>query len=207
MVADSSKARIASTHLKHIMEYAVIRGVSKRQMLAALPYSSDHIYSESAIVTPDEFYTVLQVIDKQLKDDLAGIRCGRFLNMRALGFLIPEYLKLAESLKADSSFSSRVKIAALNLAGPELPDLKTVADSFNITTRTLQRRLQSENNSFRGLLDEMKRRISDMLLQHNRYSVADISFVLGYSEPSAFIHSFKKWHGIPPKKFRESFGY
>lgn len=121
-----------------------------------------------------------------------------------LDILIPEYLKLIETLKSDGSFTSKVKITALNLSKPELPDLKTVADSFNLTSRTLQRRLRDEKTTFREIISDLKRTISDMLLRHKRFSVADISFVLGYSEPAAYIHSFKKWHGTSPKKIREN---
>jgi AraC-like DNA-binding protein len=120
-----------------------------------------------------------------------------------LDILIPEYLKMIESLKTDGSFVSKVKIASLNLAKPELPALKMVADSFNITPRTLQRRLREEGATFREIINDLKRTISDMLLRHKRFSVADISFVLGYSEPAAYIHSFKKWHGRSPEKVRD----
>ncbi len=122
-----------------------------------------------------------------------------------LDILIPEYLTLIEKLRAKDTFTSKVKITVLNLAKPELPDLPVVADSFNLTPRTLQRRLQGEWTTFRSIIKDLKRTISDMLLMHKQLSVADISFVLGCSEPAAFIHSFKKWHGVSPQQHREDF--
>lgn len=119
-----------------------------------------------------------------------------------LDLLLPEYLKLIESLKPDPSFASKVKIASLNMAKPELPDLETVADVFNLTPRTLQRRLNSEKVTFRQIIDELKKQLSYMLMQHSRFSVTDVSYVLGYSEPAAFIHSFRKWYGRSPDKMR-----
>jgi len=38
---------------------------------------------------------------------------------------------------------------------------------------------------------------------HDRFTITDIASVLGYSEPVAIIHSFKKWHGHPPQKMRD----
>ncbi|MEX0928700.1 MAG: helix-turn-helix domain-containing protein [Balneolales bacterium] len=122
-----------------------------------------------------------------------------------LDILIPEYLKLIETLSADDSFASMVKIALLNLAKPELPDLKTVAQSFNLTPRTLQRRLRAEETTFREIIDNLKRTISEMLLRHKQFTVGDVSLALGYSEPAAFIHSFKKWHGFSPQEARKSY--
>lgn len=124
-------------------------------------------------------------------------------NRLHLDILIPEYLKLTETLLADESFASKVKIATLNLAKPELPDLETVAQSFNLTSRTFQRRLSVEEVTFREIINDLKQTISNMLLRHKQFSVGDISFVLGYSEPAAFIHTFKKWHGIPPQEARK----
>lgn len=120
-----------------------------------------------------------------------------------LDVLIPEYLRLVSSMKPERSFGARVKIAALNLAKPGLPDLKTVAAAFNMTERTLQRRLTSEGSTYRQMMDELKQEISGLLLRHDRFSVADISSVLGYSESAAFIHCFRKWHGESPMRMRE----
>lgn len=120
-----------------------------------------------------------------------------------LDILIPEYLLLIERMKQDGSFRSKVKVAALNMSKPGLPDLETIADVFNITSRTLQRRLVDESVTFRQLIEELKQQICDRLIRHDRFSIADIAQVLGYSEPAAFIRSFKKWHGSSPGKVRE----
>ena len=119
-----------------------------------------------------------------------------------LDLLIPEYLGLIEALKTQDNFSSRIKKAMLRMAKPQLPGLETVAYAFNQTTRTLQRRLEEEETSFRAIAEELKRRICDLLIRHNRYAVADIAFLLGYSDAAAFTHSFKRWYGQPPNKIR-----
>ncbi len=120
-----------------------------------------------------------------------------------LDLLIPEYLALIESMEAQSSFDSKVKLTALRMATPRLPALETLAGFFNLTARTFQRRLVAENTTFRQITDDLKRDISSLLILHDRFSIADIASVLGYSEPAAFIHSFKKWHGHPPQKMRD----
>ena len=35
-------------------------------------------------------------------------------------------------------------------------------------------------------------------------SIAEVSFALGYSEPSAFTRAFKRWSGRAPAEYRES---
>jgi AraC-like DNA-binding protein len=120
-----------------------------------------------------------------------------------LDVLIPEYLKLIERLKAETGFATQVKIASLHLAKPELPDLASVADVFHLTPRTFQRRLFTEKVTFRQITDNLRKQISHLLIRHNRFSITDISYVLGYSEPAAFIHSFKKWYGEAPDRMRQ----
>ena len=93
--------------------------------------------------------------------------------------------------------------AMLQLAQPALPGLDMVADTFNLTSRTLQRRLVQEGTSFRQIAEGLKRQVCHLLLLHDRYSVADISLLLGYSDAAAFIHSFKKWYGATPAKLRK----
>jgi AraC-like DNA-binding protein len=119
-----------------------------------------------------------------------------------LDILVPEYLKMIEGLRVERTFSSKVKLALLSMAKPELPDLAKVADNFNMTERTLQRRLVSENTSFREMVSEVKKQISLHLINHKRFSVNDISYVLGFSDSASFIHSFKKWYGDSPDKYR-----
>jgi AraC-like DNA-binding protein len=120
--------------------------------------------------------------------------------------LVPAYLGIMESLDAESSFVNKVKLSLLNMADPCLPDLERVADAFNMTPRTLQRRLAEENTTFREISEVLKRKICDLLIMHERYSILDISQILGYSEAAAFIHSFKKWHGASPGRRRAMAG-
>lgn len=110
---------------------------------------------------------------------------------------------LIERMKPDRSFADKVRVAALNLARPTLPDLKMVASGFNLNERTFQRRLMVEGITYRQIMDDLKQEISGLLLRHDRFSVTDIASVLGYSEPAAFIRSFRKWHGESPLRMRK----
>jgi AraC-like DNA-binding protein len=118
--------------------------------------------------------------------------------------LIPEYLALIEEMKVGKSFLDIVKITALNMARPKLPSLEMISYNLNMTTRTLQRKLTQKGSSYRKLLKELKRDISDLLLRHEQFSIVDVSTILGYAEPASFIHSFNKWHGTTPSQWRKS---
>ncbi|WP_276485443.1 AraC family transcriptional regulator [Paraflavitalea pollutisoli] len=116
--------------------------------------------------------------------------------------LVPEYLRMIEQLKPDDSFAGKVKLALLSMSDPQLPDIQAVSGALYLTPRTLQRRLAAEGSSFRELLEEIKKKLCGLLLRHDRYTVAGIATILGYSEPAAFIHSFRKWYGDSPDRLR-----
>ena len=126
----------------------------------------------------------------------------RSFDQEQLDYLIPQYLQMIEGLKQEEGFHTKVKITALNMAKPELPGLGEIADTFHLSPRTFQRRLAKERLSFRKIIDELKKEIAVLLLQHKPYSIGDISYILGYSESAAFIHSFKKWYGQTPTNLR-----
>ncbi|GGH21179.1 helix-turn-helix domain-containing protein [Dyadobacter endophyticus] len=74
---------------------------------------------------------------------------------------------------------------------------------MNITTRTLQRKLQKENTSLRELSDAVKYEFASALLRHGEYTVSEISYRLGYADPATFGKAFKQWSGVSPLSFRK----
>ncbi|MDY7225006.1 AraC family transcriptional regulator [Hyalangium rubrum] len=80
-----------------------------------------------------------------------------------------------------------------------------VARALHLPARTLQRRLAEEGQSYAAILEELRReRASDFL--QRRVSIAEVSFLLGYSDPSVFHRAFKRWWGMSPEAFRQRHG-
>jgi AraC-like DNA-binding protein len=94
----------------------------------------------------------------------------------------------------------RILRAALSQDDAQLPG---VAKRLGLTARSLQRRLGEEGTSFQGLRDETRQRLADRYLGEG-LSIAEISFMLGFSEPSAFFRAFKRWTGLTPIERRAS---
>ncbi len=55
---------------------------------------------------------------------------------------------------------------------------------------------------FKSLLVEVRRELAEAYLRNNQLSLQEISFLLGFSDMSAFTHAFKRWTGKPPSHFR-----
>jgi AraC-like DNA-binding protein len=65
-----------------------------------------------------------------------------------------------------------------------------VAKRLAVSSRTLQRRLQAEDTSFKQELSALRAELANHYLVNTPYSSAEISFLLGYSEPSSFFRAF-----------------
>ncbi|WP_238371845.1 AraC family transcriptional regulator [Heliomarina baculiformis] len=85
-----------------------------------------------------------------------------------------------------------------------VPQLAEVAGRLGLGTRTLQRRLSDGGKSYQELVAEARRRLARKLLRRSEYSLAEIAFLTGFSEQSAFTRAFKRGEGITPRAFRQS---
>ncbi len=84
----------------------------------------------------------------------------------------------------------------------ELPRFGDLTGLLNMSARTLRRRLESEGTSYQRIKDKARRDRAISLLRHPGLSVCEVAEALGFSDPSAFHRSFKKWTGQSPGAFR-----
>ncbi len=78
-----------------------------------------------------------------------------------------------------------------------------VARALHVSTRSLQRKLEAENTGYRALLDETRRELASRYMEEGNLSVSEITYLLGFSEPSNFTRAFKRWTGSPPTEYRD----
>ncbi len=89
------------------------------------------------------------------------------------------------------------------LESPEI-DIKIVASNLSLSSRSLQRRLREEGTSFRKLEQSVKINLAKQYLADPLINITEASFLLGYSDPSAFHRAFVKWVGLSPSSYLKS---
>jgi AraC-like DNA-binding protein len=99
------------------------------------------------------------------------------------------------------TFSSEVRRVILQNFNTTLPQLNDVVHHLHITPRTLQRKLKEEGVSFQLITDSVKKELATGLLKKRTLTINEISYKLGYAEPSVFRRAFKKWTGVNPKVY------
>lgn len=73
-----------------------------------------------------------------------------------------------------------------------------VARILFMSPRTLQRRLKQKGTTFRHLVQQTRRELAKQYLAAGKYTATEISFMLGFSEISAFSRAYKQWTGMSP---------
>lgn len=109
--------------------------------------------------------------------------------------------RLNKQLEQLDSFTDKVQSVVYALLDPYFPSLETIAAHMNMSERSLQRKLKEEGSSFSSLIKNMKSEVAADYLTKD-LSVKEVGYLLGYSEPSAFVNAFKSWYGETPKAFQ-----
>lgn len=78
----------------------------------------------------------------------------------------------------------------------------SVAKDLNLTVRTLRRKLREQGIGFRSLLTNVRKELVRRYIDDPSYSVTEISFLLGYTDTSAFSRAFRRWNGTSPTEAR-----
>jgi AraC-like DNA-binding protein len=109
---------------------------------------------------------------------------------------------LADMDRRDEHTRAVTKIILSNLDDEGL-SINKVAREMAVSVRTLQKRLEEEGVVFSDLYRDIRQRLAQKYLREN-YTVEQITYLLGFSEPSVFRKAFKKWSGVTPREYRES---
>lgn len=86
----------------------------------------------------------------------------------------------------------------------KLPTFSQLTRLLNMSARTLRRRLEKEGTSYQRIKDGVRRDAAIAFLNNPALSVSDVAEMVGFSDPSAFHRSFKRWTGASPGDYRHA---
>lgn len=111
--------------------------------------------------------------------------------------------QLLTELDNQETLSAKAQREIIKKLKGDAPTIGDIARALGMSERSLQRELNAEGTSFREVLDRARQDLALRHLRNKKTSVAEVAFLLGFSEPSAFHRSFKRWTGQTPHAFRE----
>ena len=124
------------------------------------------------------------------------------VDQRSVSFFDARFEAERTNVAESHSLVQQVRSQISQSLGEGVPTITDTAQQLGMSGRTLQRRLSDQGYSFQTLVDESRRQLSERLLKETDYSLAEIAFMTGYSEQSAFTRAFKRWAGQTPRSYR-----
>lgn len=119
-----------------------------------------------------------------------------------LNFFDTHLEREVSKLQADQSIDRRVRKQIAQSLSEGIPTVSEIAGHLGMSARSLQRHLSAAGYSFQDLVDESRRQFAERLLKETSYPLAEIAFLTGFSEQSAFNRAFKRWAGQTPRSYR-----
>ncbi|MFK8049465.1 MAG: AraC family transcriptional regulator [Halioglobus sp.] len=137
----------------------------------AMYFDSDHLTQKLPTASPE----LARLSDQVVRDYLAKMNRDDIVSR--LSRLLVANLPAGDYSKAD---------AALEL---------------NMSPRTLQKKLLEAGTSWREQVDSTRYNLAVSWLQSGRYSLSEITYMLGFNDTSSFSRAFKRWSGKAPGKY------
>ena len=82
--------------------------------------------------------------------------------------------------------------------------LGQVASTLEVSERQLQRKLKEEGVNYQSVLDDTRKTLALRQIEEPMIDFFEMTFLLGFSDQSAFQRAFKKWTGQTPGQYRKS---
>ena len=111
--------------------------------------------------------------------------------------------KILQDNFLSKSYTKRVSYFVVENLQGAVPSIKKVANNMATSVRSLQLKLKEEGTTYTEVLKTIRIALAKEYLRENSASVTEISYLLGFSDPSVFHHFFKKATGCTPLTFRE----
>lgn len=115
---------------------------------------------------------------------------------------VAPYHVVIKPVASDASISARIRSLLGDDFREEMPSFEELTGMLNMSPRTLRRRLEKEGTSYQRIKDNARRDVAISSLTRDRMTVSDVAEQVGFSDPSAFHRSFKKWTGLSPGEYR-----
>lgn len=116
----------------------------------------------------------------------------------------PELRKRLADLEGDASFAERARAVLLEGLPSGQFTVDVVARRLSVSPRTLQRRLNHEDTTFKEVVDSTREGLARHYLNKTKLTSTEIAYLLGFEESTSFFRAFQRWTGTTPDTLRQA---
>lgn len=107
-----------------------------------------------------------------------------------------------EKLQSENPLILKIKKVILNHL-PQKATMDIVSAELNSSARTLQRKLKESGTNYKQIEKDILLKLAKKFILLEERSIDEISYLLGFSEASAFVRFFKNEMNMPPGKYKK----
>ena len=123
-----------------------------------------------------------------------------FGNVDAQNMAITQIQQLQLELQNGRTLTSQIKQMLMS-ADATFLSMEEVAETLHITPRTLQRRLATENTSYRVLINAVKIERAIHYMTKKNQPPKQAAYLVGFKDASSFTKAFKRYTGETPSGY------
>lgn len=127
----------------------------------------------------------------------------QFGNLIAHGSVRNTCTELLGELQRQEGVAREIGEALIASYG-RIPEVDEIAGQIGMSERSLRRRLNAENTSYREICANVLSQIAMRYLRDTSLSVEHIASVIGFDNAANFRRAFRRWTGMSPIEFRRS---
>jgi AraC-like DNA-binding protein len=128
----------------------------------------------------------------------------RYPNSALLSLLEHHANSFLSKIDEKDFFSRKIGLLLFEQIQGNNPTIDDVAKELGLSVRVLQKKLKEEGLTFSQIATNVRQELAKSYLAEKRYTIDDITYLLGFSEPSVFRRAFKVWTGKTPGQYRSS---
>jgi len=97
---------------------------------------------------------------------------------------------------------ARCRAALLDHLASGAMSEQAMARELHMSRRSLQRKLAEAGTTYQRLADDTRRDLALRYMEEGARTATDVTFLLGFSDLSAFTRAFRRWTGVSPTRYR-----
>lgn len=195
----------ASLVLTELTFFVTVVRIATRERICPLEIRSPHLPDPAKPYT--EHFGVPVKKGKLLRHVFSARDAARpFLtaNEKMWEHFEPDLRRRLYDLDQTATTADRVQAVLLELLPGEGTSMPRVARRLGTSSRTLQRRLKKEGQTYQGVLNRTREDLARHYLRMTDLPGAKISYLLGYEDPNCFFRAYRGWTGTTPEQTRST---
>lgn len=198
-VAADSGVDSALALFVHLSRILLGEELSPKKVHFQRPKPNNHAVFDDFFRSDINYDMALNEVVFEKKDMLQALPISNPELARVNEQCVSDYMKRLEN----ENFASKVSSIITEDLPLGTPCQVLIAQKLNISGKTLQRRLKAEQTTFSSLLNDIRNDQAKKYLTNKWRSISEISYLLGFTEPSNFARWFKDEFGISPVQYRK----